>query len=111
VGCRALDAGIEREVRILAAHGVETFESCEGGAGHPFPEPTIRFHGTKAAGFHAMYVAIEHGLGVKDLRRVYNVEDGELVGPTWELTFFADRLLALRVEAGAVPAEAFTASS
>jgi hypothetical protein len=96
-GCRALDAGIEREVRILAENGVETFESCEGACGHSFLEPTIRFHGTKAAGFHALAIAIEHGLGVKDLRRVYNVEDGELVGPTWELTFHADRLLARRV--------------
>jgi len=103
--CRALDAGIEREVRILAEHGIETFESCQGGAGHPFPEPTIRFHGTKAAGFHALAVALDHGLGVKDLRRVYNVEDGEVIGPTWELTFFADRLLALRVEVAAVAAE------
>lgn len=96
--CRALDPGIEREVRILAGAGVETFESCVGGAGHSFLEPTIRFHGTKAAGLHAVAVALDHGLGVKDLRRVYNVEDGELVGPTWELTFYADRLLALRVE-------------
>lgn len=96
--CRALDQRIAREVEILAAAGVETFESCEGGAGHSFPEPTIRFHGTKAAGLHAVAVALDHGLGVRDLRRVYNIEDGELVGPTWELTFHPDRLLALRVE-------------
>ena len=108
IDCRRLDPGIEREVQILCAHGVETFESCEGGDGHPFPEPTIRFHGTKAAGLHAVSVALEHGLGVRDLRRVYNVEDGELIGPTWELTFYPDRLLARRVEGGAVAAEALT---
>jgi hypothetical protein len=111
IGCRALDAGIEREVHILAAFGVETFESCEGGGDHAFPEPTIRFHGTKAAGFHALAVAIDHGLGVKDLRRVYNVEDGEVVGPTWELTFHADRLLARRVEAGAIATKALAAGA
>jgi hypothetical protein len=103
--CRALDAGIAQEVRLLTGCGVETFESCEGGAGHAFPEPTIRFHGTKAAGFHALAVALEHGLGVKDLRRVYSLEDGELIGPTWELTFYPHRLLSARVEVGAVAAE------
>jgi hypothetical protein len=109
INCRALDEGIRQEVVILSANGVETFESCEGGDGHSFPEPTIRFHGTKAAGLHAVAVAMVHGLGVKDLRRVYNVEGGELVGPTWELTFYPDQLLARRVELGAVVTQALTA--
>ena len=38
-----LDPGIERAVNLLREARVETFESCEGGAGHAFPEPTIRF--------------------------------------------------------------------
>ena len=109
--CRALDPAIEREVHILATHGVETFESCCGAPGHAFLEPTIRFHGTKAAGFHALAVALEHGLAVKDLRRVYNVEAGELVGPTWELTFHPSGLLAARVEVGAIAAEALAAGA
>ncbi len=28
-------------VEVLRAAGVETFESCEGGAGHSYPEPTV----------------------------------------------------------------------
>lgn len=35
-----VDAGIRREVTILSQNGIETFESCEGGPGHAFPEPT-----------------------------------------------------------------------
>ena len=36
-----LDAGIAQAVVALRAGGVETFESCEGGPGHAYPEPTV----------------------------------------------------------------------
>jgi hypothetical protein len=84
---RPLDRGIEVAVTVLRQHGVETFESCEGGSGHPFPEPTVRFHGDSAEGFRALSVAIKNGLRVDQLRRYYQVQDGEPTGPYWELTF------------------------
>ena len=87
-----LDPGIRRYVLILRAHGVETFESCEGGAGHCYPEPTVRFCGQSAEGFRAYAIAVQYGLPVATVRRYYSVEDGELVGPQWEMTFrTADR--------------------
>lgn len=82
-----LDAGIARAVMILMRNGVETFESCEGGQGHSYPEPTVRFHGEYAAGFHAFSVAISYGLPVSSLRRIYTCQDSELKGPWWEMTF------------------------
>ena len=82
-----LDKGIEQTVLILAAAGVETFESCEGGPGHSFPEPTVRFHGVTGEGFRALGVAIINGLPVSELRRVWDVIDGEPTGPHWELVF------------------------
>lgn len=82
-----LDKGIRREVEILRENGVETFESCEGGHGHPFPEPTVRFHGSLAEGFRALGIALQHGLRVLDLRRVWSVENNEPVGPHWEMIF------------------------
>jgi hypothetical protein len=82
-----LDPGIRRAVLALAAGGVETFESCHGGAGHAFPEPTVRFHGNKAEGYKALTVALQAGLPVVDLRRVWPIIDGEPTGPWWELTF------------------------
>jgi hypothetical protein len=82
-----IDPGIARAVAILQAGGVETFESCEGGPGHAFPEPTIRFHGTPAAGPHALSVCMNHDLPVMALRRVWYMEYGEPKGPKWELTF------------------------
>lgn len=82
-----LDSGIREAVLILRQGGVETFESCEGGQGHSFPEPTIRFHGNSWAGYHAFSVAMEHGLPVSELRRAYAVLDTQLDGPWWEMTF------------------------
>lgn len=83
-----IDAGIAYAVAVLRSGAVETFESCEGGAGHAFLEPTVRFYGTSAAGYHAVSVAMDYGLPVAELRRVWNLQDGELVGPNWEMTFF-----------------------
>ena len=82
-----LDAGIRRYVLVLRSGGVETFESCEGGPGHSYPEPTVRFHGNTAAGFRALAVAMDNGLPVLALRRTYPINEGIPVGPWWELTF------------------------
>ena len=38
--------GIRRAVEILQRFGIETFESCEGGIGHSYTEPTVKFYGT-----------------------------------------------------------------
>lgn len=82
-----LDGGIAQYVHVLREAGVETYESCEGGDGHPFLEPTVRIWGGPHAGFKAYGVALEHGLPVKDIRRFWTVLDGELTGPNWEMTF------------------------
>lgn len=82
-----LDAGIRHAVLILRQGGIETFESCDGQAGHSFSEPTVRFHGDSWAGYRAFAVAMEHGLPVGELRRVYAAQDAQLNGPWWELTF------------------------
>jgi hypothetical protein len=83
-----LDSGIEHAVKILNLAGIETYESCEGGSGHSYPEPTIRFHGERSDGFRALSVALQNNLSVSGLKRIWCVIDGEPVGPTWELTFF-----------------------
>jgi len=83
----ALDPGIARVVQILWQRGVETTESCEGGPGHAFAQPTVRFCGEAHAGYHAVAVALAAGLCVDELRRCWSVTDGELLGPYWELTF------------------------
>lgn len=82
-----LDDGIRPYVETLRAAEVETFESCEGGDGHAYPEPTVRFHGGRSEGFRALAAALQAGLPVGCLRRVWPVNDGEPTGPWWELTF------------------------
>lgn len=82
-----LDPGISRAVQILNAFGLETFESCEGGSGHAYPEPTVRLHGGQAEGYKALAVALQNALPVAELRRVWPIIDGEATGPYWELTF------------------------
>ncbi|MGC9954153.1 MAG: hypothetical protein ABSD21_07730 [Rhizomicrobium sp.] len=82
-----LDPGIRRFVLVLRSGGIETFESCEGGDGHAFPEPTVRFCGNNGEGFKALSVAMTYGLPVLALRRAWRMDDGELTGPWWELTF------------------------
>lgn len=86
-----LDPGIEPAVRVLRAAGVPTYESCEGGVGHSFSAPTVRFRGNMAEGFAALATAMNAeasiGLGVRELRRVWRLDDGEPTGPWWDLVF------------------------
>lgn len=86
-----LDTGIEPVVIALRSAGVETFESCQGGTGHAYPEPTVRFHGNQPEGFRALAAAMQAGLKVSALRRVWPILDHEPTGPWWEMTFTMDR--------------------
>jgi hypothetical protein len=87
INYETLDSGIRDAVRILAEAGIETFESCQGGDGHAYPEPTVRFYGERDAGWKALAVAQTVRLGVSELRRVWPILDGEPTGPWWEMTF------------------------
>ena len=85
---RQLDRGIRHEVRVLWRNGIETFESCEGGHGHSFHEPTVRFHGDAFEGFKAIAIAQRSGLRVAELRRFWYLQNGEPHGPHWEIIFY-----------------------
>jgi hypothetical protein len=85
----ALDKEIADAVKLLMNAGVETFESCQGGEGHAYLEPTVRFHGDRFEGFKAFAVAMRHGLPVYGLRRIWTMRDGEPTGPYWEMVFTA----------------------
>lgn len=84
----AIDLGIVRAVKTLRDYGIETFESCEGGRGHAFSEPTVRFAGRAAEGWRALSVCLTYGFPVSDLRRYWTIAtNGEPSGPDWELVF------------------------
>ncbi len=82
-----IDEGIKLEVLVLCAGGFETYQSCEGGPGHSFPEPTVQFHGQPSEGLRAVSWAMAYGLHVDELRRVWTMDGAELTGPTWAMTF------------------------
>jgi len=82
-----LDPGIREAVRLLMSAGIETFESCQGGEGHAYSRPTVRFHGHRDEGFRALAVALANGFRVVSLCRVWDIIDGEPTGPHWELEF------------------------
>ena len=84
-----LDPGIRRAVLILRKHGIETFESCEGGAGHACPDAIVKFDGNNWDGFRALAVAMTYGLPVMSVRLNWDVTDGFPKGPWWEMTFHA----------------------
>lgn len=82
-----LDKGIKKYVEILRENGIETYESCEGGSGHAYLEPTICFYGEIAEGFRALAIAIENSLPVNEIRRFWSIQDLQPVGPDWAITF------------------------
>jgi len=95
-----LDREISYAVLVLQEAGIETYESCSGGEGHAFTEPTIRFYGGQEEGLRAVSVAMKHGLPVFSLRRFWTVQAGELTGPGWEITFSPrERLIEVQEQA------------
>src|SRR5579885_945005 len=94
-----LDRFISYAVKVLRDAGIETFESCEGGRGHCFHEPTIRFCGNHGKGFAALSAAFDYGLPVASLRRCWMIQDGQPTGPDWEMTFVKSRLTKLQRQA------------
>jgi hypothetical protein len=82
-----IDAGIRQAVKRLQESGIHTFESCEGGPGHSYPEPTVAFHGGPETGWKALAVCMAYRLPVQSLQRIWHFYDGEPHGPYWELVF------------------------
>jgi hypothetical protein len=83
-----LDDGIRRAVELLSNAGVETYESCEGGDGHAYLQPTVRFHGDRSEGFRVLALILQNNLPVSALKRIWVVNDGEPAGPYWEVVFW-----------------------
>lgn len=84
----SLDPGIAPFVDVLHAHGIGTTESCQGGKGHAFPEPTVCFDGDLSEGYRAAAIALTHSLPVSSIRRCWPIHSsGELTGPEWQIVF------------------------
>jgi hypothetical protein len=90
-----LDPGIRAAVELLDQAGIETFESCQGGQNHAYPEPTVAFAGSRCEGWRALAAVLaygaDRGLGrLRCLRREWSIRDGEPTDLHWELVWFGD---------------------
>ena len=83
-----IDLGIVRAVKILRDAGVVTIESCEGGDGHAYSEPTIQFSASRAGGWSALSELMTYGLPVRRIGQMWSMTDGHPTGPTWVVTFW-----------------------
>jgi len=70
-----LDILISPVVDILNKHGFVTFESCQGGQGHCYSEPTVRFFGSEFDLIKAYELCQCYGVAVLEGKRVYRKED------------------------------------
>jgi hypothetical protein len=103
-----VDALILPAVKLLNENGFKTFESCQGGEGHAFGEPTIRFEGSEFDLIRAYEICQFYQLPVSEVRRVFRKipvpikidetnKEYVLLNQVWdtpfnEITFFADLL-------------------
>lgn len=70
-----VDTEIRPVVKILNQHGFETFESCQGGDGHCYNEPTVRFFGNEFDLIRAYEICRCYGFNVYKAKRVFIKED------------------------------------
>lgn len=98
-GFPGLDIGIRHFVCILRSQGIETCQSCEGGPGHSYHEPTVEFIGDHAEGPRAVAAALAYGLPVMALHRSWEICMGEMRGPIWTMTFRMKAYQFLRKDA------------
>lgn len=87
---KGLDVGIKGTVHLLRRKGVDTFSSCQGSPGHARSEPNVRFFGDGDEGPRALQIILSAFPEAKkqpQLRRIWDVVDGEPTGPYWELVW------------------------
>jgi len=87
-----IDELILPAVKILNEYGFKTFESCQGGQGHSFFEPTVRFEGSEFDLIRAYEICELCGLPVYQARRVFRKtpvykKDNTPIGDVWETPF------------------------
>ena len=86
---QSLDTGIRFAVRVLHAHGFDTCQSCQGGKGHSYDEPTVEMvaQGDDAEGFGALAALRAYGLPVCAVAIVWPVQNGLPYEKNWRITF------------------------
>lgn len=86
---QTLDTGIRFAVRVLHANGFETCQSCQGGKGHAYGQPTVDMVATAddAQGFGALAALQSYGLPVDSISIFWNICNGLPYEKLWRITF------------------------
>jgi len=88
-GEEPVDPAILGWVNLLRFHGIETCQSCQGGVGHAYPEPTVDFVGDEFEGWYAVSIALRagafDGLAPWELRRTWHLSSGQPDQLVWQL--------------------------
>jgi len=88
-----LDPEIRPAVEILNKHGFKTIESCQGGEGHCFSEPTVCFEGSEFDLIRAYEICEQYNLCLLEGHRVYrktpfhDSDETTEIGITWREPF------------------------
>ena len=84
-----LDRGIRFAVRVLHAAGFDTCQSCQGGKGHSYDEPTVEMvaTGDDSRGFGALDALRSYGLPVSAVALVWPCQNGAPYEKNWRITF------------------------
>lgn len=82
-----LDKGIRFAVRVLHAKGFETCQSCQGGKGHCYNNPTIDLisSGDDSWGFAAISALQDYGIIVTDISLHWSVRNGFPYDRIWRI--------------------------
>lgn len=84
-----LDPGIRFPVRVLhAAGGIETCQSCQGGKGHAYLQPTVDLisGSSDAIGFRALAALQAYSLPVDAIALVWSIHQGLPYERIWRVT-------------------------
>jgi hypothetical protein len=73
---------------LLEQKGYKPFEVIEAGRNR---EAAVRFHGDAQAWLVVMAAMLEKKVPIHYIRRYWELVDGEIIGPDWELTLRATR--------------------
>ena len=79
---KTLKANIDNAARTMHRAGIDVFESHEGESGQAFDGPAIKFRGNALAGYKAL---MDNGFAVSRVKHVWEVANGQLEGPWWEI--------------------------
>lgn len=83
-----LDEGVRFAVKVLHAAGIYTGQSCQGGEGHAYAEPTVDLWADEfSTGWAALHALTQYGLPVESISRTWSIENGEPRGPFWRIIF------------------------